>query len=370
VVAGALQWNAPVPKEQRLHKDGRLDFMYLIRPLYEVMKDTFPRAWILPRDLTCDGSLWSFKGRIVLKRFVKDKPKKYGFLEYALCCLNGYFAIITVHHLPGKDKRKKRKLDATNLDLEALKQIELQSRYGECGALLVRLASKLKYNGHHIVGDNAFSSVQLDVDLKPGTVKGLNVKKCDYTGTQNCQKPGKKPVHFAEYKNQPVFEGRLKKHDHTWFSDNDKSVSLVKMHDRKHVHVISTLTHGSEMTEKYRTCENQKVMVDLQSSIVDYSNKKVGVDVGDQLNVELLRSRTSWADTIKSSGWQRKWGMHAVQQVHANARLCWQHPSMDPQPDQYLLQNQQKEYNGKLNWAFQIGKSVQVAGKRPLWLMQ
>jgi hypothetical protein len=43
---------------------------------------------------------------------------------------------------------------------------------------------------------------------------------------------------------------------------------------------------------------------------------------------------------------------------------------MDPQPDQYLLQNQQKEYNGKLNWAFQIGKSVQVAGKRPLWLMQ
>jgi hypothetical protein len=336
------------------------------------MKDTFARAWILPRDLTCDESLWSFKGRTFLKRFMKDKPKKYGFLEYALCCLNGYFAIVTVHHVPGKDKRKKRKLDDTNLDLEALKQIELQSRYGECGALLVRLASKLKYNGHHIIGDNAFSSVQLAVDLKAGTVKGMNVKKCDYTGTQNCQKPGKKPVHFAEYKNQPVFGGRIKKHDHTWFSDNNNSVSLVKMHDRKHVHVISTVTHGSEMTQKHRVRENQKVMVDLQASIVEYSNKKVGVDVGDQL----LRSRTSWADTIKSSGWQRKWGMHAVQQVHANARLCWQHSSMNPRPDQYLLQNQQKVYNGKLNWAFQIGcmkgmleeigKGAQVAGKRPV----
>jgi hypothetical protein len=84
VVAGALQWNAHVPKEERLHEDGRLDFLYLIRPLYEVMKDTFPRAWILPRDLTCDESLWSFKGRTFLKRFMKDKPKKYGFLEYAV----------------------------------------------------------------------------------------------------------------------------------------------------------------------------------------------------------------------------------------------------------------------------------------------
>jgi len=126
------------------------------------------------------------------------------------------------------------------------------------------------------------------------------------------------------------------------------------------------------MTKKHRVRENQKVMVDLQASIVEYSNKKVGVDVGDQL----LRSRTSWADTIKSSGWQRKWGMHAVQQVHANARLCWQHSSMNPRPDQYLLQNQQKVYNGKLNWAFQIGcmkgmleeigKGAQVAGRRPV----
>ena len=35
----------------------------------------------------------------------------------------------------------------------------------------------LRYTAHHIIGDNAFSSVQLAVDLKKGSCPGLRVNK-------------------------------------------------------------------------------------------------------------------------------------------------------------------------------------------------
>ena len=171
------------------------------------MTTNFPQAWEPPRDLTVDESLWTFKGRTFLKRFMPDKPKKYGFLEYALCTRNGYFLAILVHHLPGKKKRQQRKMNATNMDSDSLLQLNLQRRYGEQGAIVMRLASKLKYDGHHIIGDNAFSSVQLAVDLKIGrcSVKENRIPKCDYTGTQKMlTKKNTAVVHFVEYRNLPT----------------------------------------------------------------------------------------------------------------------------------------------------------------------
>lgn len=136
-LVASIQWNDPVGREDQVHADGREDFLYLIRPLLQLMITNSPEAWTPSIDLTIDKSLWSFKGRTFLKRFMKDKPKKYGFLEYALCTLGGYFYAVIVHHVLGKEKRKKRKLDRTNLDKDALLQLKLQKRYREQGALVV-----------------------------------------------------------------------------------------------------------------------------------------------------------------------------------------------------------------------------------------
>ena len=56
---------------------------------------------------------------------MKDKPKKYGFLLYALCTLEGYFYSIIIYHLPGKEKRRKRNLIDHNLDKENRLQLRL-----------------------------------------------------------------------------------------------------------------------------------------------------------------------------------------------------------------------------------------------------
>ena len=53
--------------------------------------------------------------------------------------------------------------------------------------------------------------------------------------------------------------------------------------------------------------------------VKNYSNFKVGVDVGDQG----LRDRHAFADHIKSHGWNRKWGIHAIQQKIHQGCLCW-----------------------------------------------
>ena len=90
------------------------------------MQRTFPLAWIPSVDLTADKSLWSFKGCTYLKTFMKDKPKKYGFLEYALCTLGGYLFVILVHHLPGKAKRAKHGLHFDSLDKDNQTQLQLQ----------------------------------------------------------------------------------------------------------------------------------------------------------------------------------------------------------------------------------------------------
>ena len=51
--------------------------------------------------------------------------------------------------MPSKAKHKACSLNESNLDSDAINQLRLQKRYGEQGALVVRLVSKLKYEGHH-----------------------------------------------------------------------------------------------------------------------------------------------------------------------------------------------------------------------------
>ena len=125
-LASAIQWNEPVPIQDRVHRDGRADPLYLICPLLDYMQEHFPQAWIPSVNLTVNESLWAFKGKTFLKRFMKDKPKKYGFLQYTLCTLGGYFYYVLVHHVPGNQKRIQRKLDETNLDQDACLQLKLQ----------------------------------------------------------------------------------------------------------------------------------------------------------------------------------------------------------------------------------------------------
>ena len=89
------------------------------------------------------------------------------------------------------------------------------------------------------------------------------------------------------------------------------------------------------------------------SVIVEYSNGKVGVDVGDQKN----RDRRAYADWIKSAAWSRKWGMHAIQQIRHQSFLCWQdiHGVVDGSEDICTYWENNGKGSDKVNWAFNVG---------------
>ena len=127
------------------------------------MQEKFKQGWIPPVNITVDESFWAFKGMKFLKRYMSDKPQEFGFLEYALCTMNGYFLCVVVHHVPGEQKRKQRGFDETNLDMELLLQLKLQEQI-------------------------------------------FYIPKCNYTGTQKIQlnkKEGARPLSFLEYRNLP-----------------------------------------------------------------------------------------------------------------------------------------------------------------------
>ena len=161
---------------------------------------------------------------------MKDKPKKYGFLEYALCTLNGYFLHVLVHHVPGKAKRVARKLNETNLA----------------------------------------------TDLQRGTTQGIRCKKATFTGTQVMQNnKTKKPIWFVEYKNLPSSGwGRIAKYGHEWYCDNDQGISIIRFHDKKKITLISTEYHGCEVDEVPCTRNRRRSIVTIPKMVKFYSKKR------------------------------------------------------------------------------------------------
>ena len=62
---------------------------------------------------------------------MKDKPKKFGFLEHAICTLSAYFLNTIVCHAPNKAKHNARGLNYTSLDNDAINKLRLQKRHRE-----------------------------------------------------------------------------------------------------------------------------------------------------------------------------------------------------------------------------------------------
>jgi len=133
--------------------------------------------------------------------------------------------------------------------------------------------------------------------------------------TKKPKSPNTPQIHFAEYRNLPTEGWRIKKNDHEWYSDDTNVVNVVRYHNRKQITQIYTHFHGSLTTQANRTRNKSRKTVDLPTIVKEYSFWKVGVDVGNQK----LRTKVSYADFIRSKGWSRKWGIHAIQQCRHNA---------------------------------------------------
>ena len=110
----------------------------------------------------------------------------------------------------------------------------------------------------------------------------------------------------------------------------------------------------------FRSCGGSKKEVNLPNIVKKYIKVKVGVDVGDQR----LRDRRAYADHIKLYGWNRKWGMHAIQQIRHQAFLCWagihNFQTGNKQECKRWYPGRSIPGNGSVNWAFNVGLIKQI----------
>ena len=59
--------------------------MYKIRPFLEYLQENFENENYPSHNLSMDECMVSFKGRLGIKQYIKDKPNKWG-IKVFLCC--------------------------------------------------------------------------------------------------------------------------------------------------------------------------------------------------------------------------------------------------------------------------------------------
>jgi hypothetical protein len=74
------------------------DRLFHVRPLLDCIGKTFPKYYKLGCYVSVDESMVPFKGRSFMKQYIKDKPTKWGFKLWAMCCpSSGYFYSVCVY---------------------------------------------------------------------------------------------------------------------------------------------------------------------------------------------------------------------------------------------------------------------------------
>ena len=92
-------------KKKPLHHPQH-DRLFQVRPLLTVLSKSFRRYYHLGSYVSVDESMIPFKGRSFMKQYIKDKPCKWGFKVWALCCAeSGYFFSLCVYTGKGSTEK-------------------------------------------------------------------------------------------------------------------------------------------------------------------------------------------------------------------------------------------------------------------------
>ncbi|XP_014663936.1 PREDICTED: piggyBac transposable element-derived protein 4-like [Priapulus caudatus] len=61
------------------------DPLYKIRPVIDLVKDTYLDAYVPHQEISVDEIMKGFKGRLSFKEYIPNKPKKWGIKIWSLC---------------------------------------------------------------------------------------------------------------------------------------------------------------------------------------------------------------------------------------------------------------------------------------------
>lgn len=142
------------------------DRLYKLRPFLDNLGESFKKHGGLDECLSIDESMIPYYGKHYAKQFIKGKPIRFGFKNWALCSSAGYMLSFDVY--TGKDEIKKREFGLG----------------GDVVLHLIKAAGVPPNKGHKIFFDNYFTSIKLLKHLSgmgicaTGTIQENRTEKC------------------------------------------------------------------------------------------------------------------------------------------------------------------------------------------------
>ena len=266
------------------------DRLYKLRPLLEHLQTKCLQLNSLDECLSIDESMIPYYGRHFAKQFIKGKPIRFGFKNWALCSSEGYMYAFDVY--VGKSENN------------------VPSNLGAGGDVVMNLLQKCRLNaneGHKVFFDNYFTSYKL--------LDRLSSEGICATGTVrenrllNCPLP----------KNDAFRKKSKQSHQ---FSATDK-VIVMKYNDNNVVNMASNYDVAEISTKKRYSVEKKGYISVPQPMIVQHYNSFMGgVDKLDQF-VASYRTRMR----------QKKWWwpifIYFFDVVVVNSWILWKKKSQN-----------------------------------------
>ena len=191
------------------------------------------------KNLSIDGSMMLWRGRLVFRQCIKNKRHKYGIKFYEHCTYDGL--VLAAEALGGQGFND-------------------ENNFGKTAVTVLKLMTPFLNKGYHVFGDNYYNSVSLTEYLSNhGTY---------ITGTLR-----------KDRKRNPkkVIGEKVKKGVMIWRSKND--IIVCKWKDKREVLTISN-AHNPETVKVSNRHGKEKMKPNI---VRDYNNSMSGIDRSDEM---------------------------------------------------------------------------------------
>lgn len=239
-----LNDNSNIDKEDRLYK---------LRPIIETLNVNFRKYSGLDEKLSIDESMIPYYGKHYAKQFIKGKPIRFGFKNWALCTSNGYLLAFDIY------MGKQPTLDNEN------------KTFGIGGNVVLSLLEKANippHKGYQIYFDNYFTSLKLLTHLSQkgfcatGTLRENRVEKCPLKSKQEWNKAERGSSHCV----------------------SSEDVVVVQWKDNKVVSAATNFdTSANKSASRYCRETKSKINIPQPGIIYNYNRGMGGVDKLDNM---------------------------------------------------------------------------------------
>lgn len=213
----------------------REDRLYKLRPLLEHLQSKFLVLNPLDEHLSIDESMIPYYGRHFAKQFIKGKPIRFGYKNWALCSSNGYMYAFDVY--TGKNKEASR------------------TELGVGGDVVMNLIKKAKVpcnKGFKVYFDNYFTSFKLLNKLSSigicatGTIRENRLQNCPLPKKESFKKSSKWSHKFS----------------------TSSSILVVKYNDKNTVNVATNFDCSRITSVKRFSAEKKIILIFLSLKLL------------------------------------------------------------------------------------------------------